>query len=168
VFIDETSISTNMARRFGRAPRGERCRASIPFGHWETTTLIAALRINRIDAPMTIDGALDGRSFRAYVEQALAPTLRVGEIVALDNVSTHKVAGAREAIEAKGAKLLYLPPYSPDFNRIEKSFAKIKSALQRIAARTVDALDAAVAQALRSVTPIECTNYFAASGYDAD
>jgi transposase len=168
VFIDETSISTNMARRFGRAPCGERCRASVPFGHWKTTTLIAALRVDRVDAPMTIDGALDGRSFLAYVEQVLAPTLRTGEIVVLDNVSTHKVAGVREAIEASGAKVLYLPPYSPDFNPIEKSFAKIKSVLQRIAARTVDALDAAVAQALRCVTPSECTNYFAASGYDAD
>jgi transposase len=168
VFIDETSVSTNMARRFGRALRGERCRASVPFGHWKTTTLIAALRVDRIDAPMTIDGALDGRSFLAYVEQVLAPTLRAGEIVVLDNVSTHKVGGVREAIEAKGAKVLYLPPYSPDFNPIEKSFSKIKSVLERIAARTLDALDAAVAQALRCVTPSECTNYFAASGYDAD
>ena len=168
VFIDETSVSTNMARRFGRAPCGERCRASVPFGHWKTTTLIAALRVDRIDAPMTIDGALDGRSFLAYVEQVLAPTLRAGEIVVLDNVSTHKVVGVREAIEAKGAKVLYLPPYSPDFNPIEKSFSKSKSILERIAARTVDALDAAAAQALRCVTPSECTNYFAASGYDAD
>jgi transposase len=157
-----------MARRFGRAPCGERCRASVPVGHWKTTTLIAALRVDRIDAPMTIDGALDGRSFLAYVERVLAPTLCAGEIVVLDNVSTHKVAGVREAIEAKGAKVLYLPPYSPDFNPIEKSFAKIKSVLQRIAARTVDELDAAVAQALQCVTPSECTNYFAASGYDAD
>jgi len=154
-----------MARRFGRAPRGERCRASVPFGHWETTTPIAALRVDRIDAPMMIDGALDGRSFLAYVEQA--PTLRAGEIVVLDNVSTHKVVGVREAIAAKGARVVYLPPYSPDFNPIEKSFSKIKSVLQRIAARTVDALDVAVAQALRSVTPSECSNYFAASGYDA-
>ncbi|MBY6243935.1 IS630 family transposase [Methylosinus sp. Sm6] len=168
VFIDETSVSTNMARRFGRGPCGERCRASVPFGHWKTTTLIAALRVDRIDAPMTIDGALDGRSFLAYVEQVLAPTLCAGEIVVLDNVSTHKVGGVGEAIEAKGAKVLYLPPYSPDFNPIEKSFSKIKSVLERIAARTVDALDAAVAQALRCVTPSECTNYFAASGYDAD
>jgi transposase len=167
VFIDETSVSTNMARRFGRAPRGERCRASVPFGHWETTTLIAALRVDRIDAPMMIDGALDGRSFLAYVEKVLAPTLCAGEIVVLDNVSTHKIVGVREAIEAKGAKVLYLPPYSPDFNPIEKSFSKVKSVLQRIAARTVDALEAAVAQALRSVTPSECANYFAASGYDA-
>jgi transposase len=116
---------------------------------------------------MMIDGALDGRSFLAYVEQVLAPTLRAGEIVVLDNVSTHKVVGAREAIDAKGAKVLYLPPYSPDFNPIEKSISKIKSVLQRIAARTIDTLDAAVAQTLRRVTPSERSNYLAASGYDA-
>lgn len=167
VFIDETAISTNMARRFGWAPQGERCWASVPFGHWKTTTLIAALRWDRIDAPMTIDGALDGESFLAYVEQLLAPTLSTGDVVVMDNVRTHKVAGVREAIEANGANVLYLPPYSPDFNPIEKSFAKIKSILQRIAARTVDALQAAVGEALRSFTPKECMNYFAASGYDA-
>ena len=109
VFVDETSISTNMARRFGWAPRGERCRASIPFGHWKTTTFVAGLRVDRIDAPMTIDGALDGEAFLAYVEQALAPTLSEGETVVMDNVPTHKVAGVREAIAARGASLLYLP-----------------------------------------------------------
>ena len=110
VFIDETAISTNMARRFGWAPEGERCRASIPFGHWKTKTLIAALRWERIDAPMTIDGALDGAAFLAYVEQVLTPTLSAGETVVMDNVRTHKVAGVAEAIEAKGAKVLYLRP----------------------------------------------------------
>jgi transposase len=167
VFIDETAISTNMARRFGWAPQGQRCRASVPFGHWRTKTLIAALRFDRVDAPMTIDGALDGASFLAYVEQVLAPTLSAGEVVVMDNVAIHKVAGVREAIAAKGANVLYLPPYSPDFNPIEKSFSKIKSILERIAARTVDALQAAVGEALRSFTPQECMNYFAASGYDA-
>ncbi len=115
VFIDETAISTNMARRFGWAPQGERCRASVPFGHWKTKTLIAALRFDRIDAPMTIDGALDGAAFLAYVEQVLAPTLSAGEVVAMDNVRMHKVAGVREAIEARGASVLHIPPYSPDF-----------------------------------------------------
>ena len=167
VFIDETSISTNMARRFGRAPRGERCRASVPFGHWKTKTLIAALRCDRIDAPMTIDGALDGTAFLAYVEQLLAPTLSAGEVVVMDNVRTHKVAGVREAIEAKGANILYLPLYSPDFNPIEKPFSKIKSILEGIAARTADALQEAVGEALRSFTSNECMNYFASSGYDA-
>ncbi len=167
VFIDETAGSTNMARRFGWARQGERCRASVPFGHWRTKTLIAALRFDRIDAPMTIDGALDGAAFLAYVEQLLAPTLCAGEIVAMDNVPIHKVAGVREAIEARGASVLHLPPYSPDFNPIEKPFSKIKSILGRIAARTVDALEAAVGEALRSFTPQECMNYFASSGYDA-
>lgn len=167
VFIDETAISTNMARRFGWAPEGERCRASIPFGHWKTKTLIAALRWERIDAPMTIDGALDGAAFLTYVEHVLAPTLSAGETVVMDNVRTHKVAGVRAAVEAKGAKVLYLPPYSPDFNPIEKPFSKIKSILQRIAARTADALEAAVGEALRAFTPQQCMNYFAASGYDA-
>ena len=167
VFIDETALSTKMARRFGWALRGKRCRASVPFGHWETQTLIAALRFDRIDAPMTIDGALDGAAFLAWVEQALAPTLHAGETVVMDNVPMHKVAGVREAISARGAGVLYLPPYSPDFNPIEESFSKIKAILERIAARTADALQEAVAEALRSFTSGECTNYFAACGYDA-
>jgi len=167
VFIDETSISTSMARRFGWAPRGERCRASIPFGHWKTTTFVAGLRVDRIDAPMTIEGALDGEAFLAYVEQVLAPTLSKGETVVMDNVPLHKVAGVSEAITAKGASVLYLPAYSPDFDPIEKFFSKFKSILQRIAARTAGALEAAVAEALRTVTPDECRNYFAACGYDA-
>jgi transposase len=167
VFIDETSISTSMARRFGWAPRGERCRASVPFGHWKSTTLVAGLRVDRIDAPMTINGALDGDAFRAYVEQGLAPTLSAGDIVVMDNVALHKVVGVGKAIAAKGASALYLPAYSPDFDPIEKFFSKFKSILQRIAPRTPDALNAAVAEALRSVTPDECRNYFAACGYDA-
>ena len=157
-----------MARRFGWAPQGERCRMSIPFGHWNTKTLIAAPRFDRMDASMTIDGALDGASFLAYVEQVLAPTLSAGDVVVMDNVPTRKVAGARGAIAARGAHALHLPPYSPDFNPIEKSFSKIKSILERIAARSVDALQAAVAEAPRSFTPQERMNYyFAASGYDA-
>jgi transposase len=167
VFIDETAISTSMARRYGWALQGERCRAAVPFGRWQTTTLIAALRCDRIDAPMTIDGALDGEAFLAYVRQVLAPTLAAGDIVVMDNVPVHKVAGVREAIAAKGAGVLYLPTYSPDFNPIEKSFSKIKSILRRAAARTADALQEAVKEALRSFTPGECMNYFAASGYDA-
>ena len=166
VFLDETAVSTNMARRFGWAPRGERCRMSVPFG-WKTKTLVAALRWDRVDAPMTIDGALDGAAFLAYVEQVLAPTLSAGEMVLMDNVATHKVAGVKEAIEAKGAHVVYLPRYSPDFNPIEKPFSKIKTILERIAARTVDALDAAVGEALQSFTPQQCMNYFASSGYDA-
>ena len=116
---------------------------------------------------MTIDGPLDGTAFVAYVDQLLAPTLSAGDIVVMDNVPTHKVAGVRKAIEAKGASVLYLPRYSPDFNPIEKSFSKIKSILRRIAARTADSLEAAVAEALRAFTPKECANYFSSSGYDA-
>ena len=142
------AVSTNMARRFGWASRGERCRMSVPFGHWKTKTLVAALRWDRIDAPLTIDGALDGASFLAYVEQVLAPMLSAGETVLMDNVRTHKVAGIQEAIQAKGASVVYLPPYSPDFNPIEKPFSKIKSILERIAARTVDALEVAVGEQL--------------------
>jgi transposase len=140
---------------------------SVPFGHWKTKTLLAALRWDCIDAPMTIDGALDGASFLAYVEQILPPTLSVGETVVMDNVRTHKVAGVRKAIEARCANVLYLPPYSPDFNPIEKPFSKIKSILERIAARTVETLETAVGEALQSFTPQECMNYFASSGYDA-
>jgi transposase len=116
---------------------------------------------------MTIDGALDGASFLAYVAQILAPTLSVGETVVMDNVRTHKVAGVRKVIEARGANVLYLPPYSPDFNPIEKPFSKIKSILERIAARTVETLETAVGEALQGFTPQECMNYFASSGYDA-
>ena len=139
---------------FGWVPQGERRRASIPFGHWKTTTLIAALRFDRIDAPMTIDGALDGEAFLATVEQVLGDAV-AGETVVLDNVPVHKVAGVREAIAAKGAGLLYLPTYSPDSNPIEKSFSKIKSVLQRIAARTADGLQTAVGEALGGFTPDE-------------
>ena len=124
VFLDETAVSTNMAPRFGWSPRGERCRMSVPFG-WKTKTLVAALRWDRIDAPMTIDGALDGASFLAYVEQ-VRPTLSAGETVLMDNVRTHKVAGVKEAIEAKGAHVVYLPSYSPDFNPIEKPFLRLR------------------------------------------
>ena len=125
------SISTSMARRFGWALRGQRCRASVPFAHWKTTTFVAGLRVDRIDAPMMIESALDGEAFRAYVEQFLAPTLSTGDIVVMDNVALHKVAGLSEPIAAKdkGASVLYLPAYSPDFDPIEKFFSKFKSVL---------------------------------------
>ena len=166
MFIDETAISTNMARRFGWAPQGERCRASVPFGHWQTKTLIAALRFDRIDAPMTLNGALDGKA-SSPMSSRFWRRRSPGEVVVMDNVRTHKVAGVREAIEARGASVRHVPPYSPDFHPIENSFSKIKSILERIAARTADALEAAVGEALRSFTPKECMNYFAAAGYDA-
>jgi transposase len=137
-----------MARRYGRCPRGQRLVSSVPWGNWKTTTFVAALRVDRITAPCVLDGPMDGDSFRAYVEQSVVPTLRQDDIVVIDNLSSHKVAGIREAIEAAGAELRYLPPYSPDLNPIEQLFAKIKVLLRKAAARTIDALIAAIADAL--------------------
>jgi transposase len=165
VFIDETGAATNMTRRYGRCPRGQRLLTSVPWGHWKTTTFIAALRVDQVTAPCVFDGPIDGDSFRAYVEQCLAPTLRRGDIVIMDNLASHKVAGIREAIEAAGAELRYLPSYSPDLNPIEQLFAKLKALLRKAAARTLEALIAAIAHALTTVCPHECENYFANQGY---
>ena len=168
VFIDETGASTKMARLRGRAPRGERCRALIPHGHWKTTTFTAGLRLNGLVAPMVIDGAMDGPAFLAYVRQLLVPELRPGDLVVMDNLPAHKVSGVREAIERAGAVLLYLPPYSPDFNPIEMAFAKLKALLRKAAARTIPELWNAIAAILDAFTSDECVNYFAACGYDLD
>jgi len=157
-----------MARLRGWAVKGQRCRAAVPHGHWKTTTFTAGLRMDGLTAPMLLDGPMHGRAFRAYVEQVLVPELRPGDIVIMDNLPAHKVAGVRETIEAAGARLLYLPPYSPDFNPIEMAFSKLKALLRKTAARTVDELWDAVAQSLDAFTPNECANYFAASGYDPD
>jgi transposase len=165
VFLDETGASTNMARRYGRCPRGERLLSSAPWGHWKTTTFVAALRVGEVTAPCVLDGPMDGESFRAYVEQCLVPTLRQGDIVVMDNLASHKVAGIKQAIEGAGAELRYLPPYSPDLNPIEQLFAKIKALLRKAAARTYDTLIAAIADALTKVAPTECGNYLANSGY---
>ncbi len=154
-----------MARRYGRAVRGQRLVASVPHGHWKTSTFLAALRQDKITAPCIIDGAINGETFRAYVEQFLAPTLEPGDIVIMDNLSSHKVAGVRQAIEAAGAALLYLPPYSPDLNPIEQLFAKLKALLRKAAARTIDALHNAVAAALAASHPSECANFIANAGY---
>jgi transposase len=166
VFIDETGLSTKMARLRGRAKRGERCRAGIPHGHWKTTTFTGALRLTGMIAPMVLDGAMNGIAFLAYVEQVLAPTLSPGDIVIMDNLPAHKAAGVRQAIEATGAELRYLPPYSPDFNPIENAFAKLKSLLRAKAERTIDALWQAVGNIINLFEPDECANYFAACGYD--
>ena len=168
VFIDETGATTKMARLRGRSPRGERCRAAVPHGHWKTTTLVAGLRLGGLTAPMIVDGAMTGDAFTAYAETFLAPTLAPGDIVLLDNLPAHKVSGARAAIERAGASLMFLPPYSPDFNPIEQVFAKIKALLRKAAARTVDALEAAIASALDAFLPDECANYFTNSGYEPD
>ena len=154
-----------MTRLFGRAVRGQRCLAGVPQGHWKTTTFTAGLRMDGLAAPMLLDGPMDGMAFLAYVRQVLVPTLRPDETVIMDNLPAHKVAGVREAIEAAGCRLLYLPSYSPDLNPIEMAFAKLKSILRAAAARTIDALWQAVADALAQFTPEECANYFAAAGY---
>ena len=166
VFIDETGASTKMARLYGRSLRGKRCVAPIPHGHWQTTTFVGALRATGMTAPMVLDGAMDGAAFEAYVKEVLASTLRPGDIVVMDNLPAHKRAQIRIAIEAAGAQLMYLPPYSPDLNPIEMAFAKLKAALRKAAARSLEALWQAIAQALTTFTPQECSNFFAAAGYD--
>ena len=157
-----------MTRLRGRAPRGERLHSPIPHGHWRTTTLVAGLRLSGIDAAMVIDGPINGESFLAYVRQLLVPTLRPGDTVIMDNLGSHKGARVRAAIEAAGAKLLYLPPYSPEFNPIENAFAKLKAMLRKAAARTVESLWNTIGRIIDTFTPTECANYFAAAGYDAD
>lgn len=154
-----------MARPYGRSPRGERVVAAVPHGHWKTSTFLAGLRHDRLVAPCVIDGAVNGEIFKAYVEQFLVPALTPGDIVIMDNLSSHKVAGVREAIVAAGAYLLYLPPYSPDLNPIEQVFAKLKARLRKAAARSVDALLDAIADALQHFAPCECANYLGNSGY---
>jgi transposase len=168
VFIDETGASTKMARRCGRAPRGERCRAPVPHGHWKTTTFVGGLRLGGMTAPMLLDGAMNGAAFLAYVEQVLVPSLNKGDIVVMDNLPAHKPTAVRLAIEAAGAELRFLPPYSPDFNPIEMAFSKLKAFLKKVAARTIDELWAAIAVGIDAFTPNECLNYFAAAGYDCD
>ena len=165
VFLDETGASTNMTRTRGRAPKGERCIASVPYGHWKTTTFIAGLRHDKITAPLVLDGPMDGPAFLAYVQQFLCPTLMPGDIVIADNLPSHKVAGVREAIEKTGATLRYLPPYSPDLNPIEKMFSRLKALLRKAAHRTIDALWTEIGKLLDAFSPEECSNYFKSSGY---
>jgi len=165
VFLDETAVTTKMVRRYGRAPLGERLIAKVPHGHWKTLTVIAALRCDCLTAPYVIDGALDGPSFLAYVEQVLVPTLRKGDIVFMDNLRTHKVDGVRQAIEAAGAEVRDLPAYSPDLNPIEQAFAKLKAALRKGAARTIEALWRLIGKLLKTFAPDECANYFRHAGY---
>lgn len=157
-----------MARLRGRAPRGERCRAPVPHGHWKTTTFVGALRLEGMTAPMVLDGAMNGPAFLAYVEQVLVPSLSPGDIVVMDNLPAHKPTAVRAAIEKVGAALHFLPPYSPDFNPIEMAFSKLKSLLKKAAARTKDGLWAAIGRGIDAFTPAECQNYFAAAGYDRD
>lgn len=165
VFIDETGASTKMARRYGRARRGKRLIAKVPHAHWKTTTFVGGLRLAGFTAPLVIDGPMNGQLFLAYVQQQLAPTLRQGDVVVMDNLAAHKVKGVRQAIEAVGARVVYLPPYSPDFNPIEQAFAKLKGLLRGAAQRTLEGLEQAIADALERFSPSECRNYFRNSGY---
>jgi transposase len=170
VFIDETAATTAMTRLSGWSPRGERLVDAAPFGHWKTTTcattVVAGLRASGIIAPFVLDGPMTGAVFRAYVEQVLAPTLEPGDVVAMDNLAVHKVAGVQEAIRAAGASVLYLPSYSPDFNPIEQLFAKLKALLRKAAARTQNALWETIGTLLDDFTPAECQNYIVHSGYE--
>lgn len=154
-----------MTRLYGRAPKGARCVASAPQGHWHTTTFVADLRHDGLIAPMVADGPMDGALFLAYVQTFLCPALAPGDIVIADNLSSHKVAGARHAIAARGATLLYLPPYSPDLNPIEHLFAKLKALLRKAATRTVPALWHEIGHLLSAFSPDECANYFISAGY---
>ena len=165
IFIDETSASTKMARLRGRARRGERCRAPVPHGHLKTSTFTAGLRLDGLSAPMLLDGPMNGPAFLAYAEQVLAPQLRPGDIVIMDNLPAHKVAGVRDAIHSAGANLFFLPPYSPDFNPIEMAFAKLKALLRKAAARSIDELWTTIAGCLHCFSSSECQNYFQAAGY---
>jgi len=165
VFIDETWAKTNMTRRHGRAPRGERLVAKVPHGRWRTLTFLAALRVDRIEAPCVLDGPITGESFLAYVEQILVPTLKPGDIVVIDNLGSHKGGAVRKAVRAAGAKLFFLPPYSPDLNPIEQVFAKLKTLLRKAAERSVEATWKRIGVLLECFTPAECANYFANAGY---
>ena len=166
VFLDETGTTTNMTRRYGRSPRGQRVVDATPHGHWLTTTFVAGLREDGIIAPLVLDGPMRGEVFRAYVEQMLAPALQPGDVVVLDNLAAHKVAGVREAIRAVGASVLYLPPYSPDLNPIEQLFAKLKALLRKAAARTKEALWSAIGELIGAFEPAECQNYLRNCGYE--
>jgi transposase len=165
VFIDETWIKTNMAPLRGWGPKGERLRAFVPHGHWRTLTFLGALRCDRLTAPCVFDGPINGESFRAYVEQQLLPVLRQGDIVVMDNLGSHRSAAIRRMIKAAGARLWYLPPYSPDLNPIEQTFAKIKHWMRAAQKRTVDDSWRQIGTLVTTIEPRECSNYFVNAGY---
>ncbi len=166
VFLDETGASTNMVRRYGWGVRGERLVEAAPHGHWRTTTVVAGLRSSGIIAPFVLDGPMTGEAFRAYVGQVLVPELEPNDVVVMDNLPAHKVAGVQEAIRAVGASVLYLPSYAPDLNPIEQFFAKLKALLRKAAARTKDALWATIGALLDCFSPEECQNYLTNCGYE--
>lgn len=165
VFIDETWTKTNMAPLRGWSPRGQRLPGKVPHGRWTTMTFLAALRHDRVEAPWLIDGPIDGESFRLYIDQVLIPTLHTGDIVIMDNLGSHRSSAIRRALRAVGAKLFFLPKYSPDLNPIEMLFSKLKHGLRKAAKRTHDAVYQAIVELLPTVHPIECANYFAKAGY---
>jgi putative transposase len=165
VFIDETWAKTNLTRSHGWAPRGHRLLAKVPHGQWETTTFLAALRHDRIDAPCLFDGPINGERFLAYVRQMLVPTLKPGDVVILDNLGSHKGKAVRQAIRAVGAKRIFLPKYSPDLNPIEQAFSKLKAHLRKAAARSTEDVCVAIGQLLESFKPEECANYLRNAGY---
>ena len=156
-----------MARRYGRAPRGERLRAGVPHGHWKTTTFVAGLRRTGMVAPSVLDGPMNGDAFTTYVTHVLVPELAPGDVVIMDNLSSHKAPAVRAAIEAVGAELMFLPPYSPDFNPIEMAFSKLKAHLRKAGERTIHGLWNAIGRIIDLYSPQECANYFTAAGYDA-
>ena len=165
VFIDETWVKTNMAPLRGWGPRSKRLKAYAPFGHWKTLTFIAALRHDRIEAPWVIDGPINGELFLLYVEKILAPTLSPGDVVVLDNLGSHKARAARAAVRARGAHLIFLPPYSPDLNPIEQVFAKLKHLVRKAQPRSVEDTWRRVGQLLDLFSPAECANYLVNAGY---
>ena len=165
MFLDESGVTTEMTRRYGRAPRGERVAEGTPAGHWHTLSLLGAMTAQGLVATMTIESPTDGDVFLAYVEQVLCPRLRPGQVVVMDNLAAHKVAGVRAWIEAAGAELQYLPPYSPDFNPIEPAWSKIKQLLRSAKARTVAALETAITEALAAVTADDASAWFTHCGY---
>lgn len=165
VFLDETWVKTNMAPLRGWSARGKRLIAHAPYGHWKTMTFIAALRHDRVEAPWVLNGPINGEAFRLYVETQLAKTLKPGDIVILDNLGSHKGAAVRDIVNAAGARLFFLPPYSPDLNPIEQLFAKLKHCMRRAARRSVETVHNAIAQALDAVTPTECRNYVENAAY---
>ena len=165
IFVDETWAKTNMTRLRGWTTKGQRLVARVPFGHWQTMTFIAGLRRDGFCAPFVFDGPINGQSFLAWVEQCLVPTLKPGDIVVLDNLGSHKSQAARQAVRAVGARLLFLPPYSPDLNPIEQAFAKLKTLLRKMDARSVEETWRGIGLLLHQFKPTECANYLANSGY---
>ena len=167
VFLDESGAQSDMTRLYGRAPVGQRCHDHTPHGHWKTTTLLSAIRLDGVieEATVIVDGPMNADTFEAYTEYCLAPSLREGDVVVMDNLGSHKSTATRQAIEAADAELWFLPPYSPDLNPIEKLWSKVKAWLRRVCARTFDAIGEQLARVLRTVSPNECSNYFKSCGY---